>query len=113
LSLRNRLLNHKDGSKVLALPHIDVAAFEDLLAAGETIELVVDGGAPQLVTLAGVTAGVATAAEIAANLTAQLAGAQGVVDGMQVRVVSDSPTGSVICTGGTAIGGAKLDFTVT
>ncbi|MBM4281149.1 MAG: DUF4011 domain-containing protein [Deltaproteobacteria bacterium] len=39
LSLRNRLLNHKDGSKVLALPHVDVAAFEDQLAAGEVIEL--------------------------------------------------------------------------
>jgi very-short-patch-repair endonuclease len=39
LSLRNRLLNHKDGNKVLALPHLDVAAFEDQLAAGDAFEL--------------------------------------------------------------------------
>jgi very-short-patch-repair endonuclease len=39
LSLRNRLLNHRDGAKVLAFPHLDLAAFEDALAAGETFEI--------------------------------------------------------------------------
>ncbi|MFM2162260.1 MAG: hypothetical protein RLZZ383_1772 [Pseudomonadota bacterium] len=39
LSLRNRLLNHRDGAKVLALPHLDLGAFEDALAGGEVFEI--------------------------------------------------------------------------
>lgn len=39
LSLRNRLLNHRDGAKVLALPNLDLGAFEDALAGGEVFEI--------------------------------------------------------------------------
>ena len=43
LSLRNRLLNHREGAKSLPLPRVDIGALEDALAAGDTLALLPRG----------------------------------------------------------------------
>jgi predicted nucleic acid-binding Zn ribbon protein len=79
-----------------------------VLADGDTLEVKVDGGAPQIATFraadfADIAAAVAS--EVAAKLNTRLAGAAGDVDGGAIRIVSASTaalTTAVEVTGGTA-----------
>jgi len=78
------------------------------LADGDTLEVAVDGGAPQLVTFAAADfadLAVALASEVAAKVNTTLAGAAAEVDGGGVRMVSASTaalTTAIEVTGGTA-----------
>jgi predicted nucleic acid-binding Zn ribbon protein len=78
------------------------------LADGDTLEVKVDGGAPQLVTFRAADFGdtaAAVASEVAAKLNTRLAGAAGDVEGGAIRIVSASTaalTTAVEVTGGTA-----------
>lgn len=78
------------------------------LADGDTLEVVIDGGAPQLVTFAAADfadLAAALASEVAAKVNTALAGAAVDVDGGGVRMVSASTaalTTAIEVTGGTA-----------
>lgn len=78
------------------------------LADGDTLEVVVDGGAPQLVTFAAsafADIAAALAGEVAEKVNTTLAGAAADVDGGGVRIVSASTaalTTAIEVTGGTA-----------
>jgi len=78
------------------------------LADGDTLEVVVDGGAPQLVTFAAAAfsdIAAARASEVADKVNTTLVGAAADVDGGGVRIVSASTaalTTAIEVTGGTA-----------
>jgi GEVED domain-containing protein/matrixin len=79
---------------------------------GQTIILSVDAGANQTITLAGVTNGAATPAQIAATINAQIVGGlafpvgpiAGPVDRVQIVSNLHDGTGTINVTGGTANG---------
>lgn len=83
------------------------------ISNGGTLDVEVDGGAPQTVVWASVTvAGAATADEVAADLNAQLIGATATAIGdIEVRIESDfvGPGSGIAATGGTTL--AALAFT--
>jgi len=78
------------------------------LSDGDTLEVKVDGGAPQIVTFAAADfadIAAALASEVAAKLNSRLAGAAEDVDGGAIRIVSTSTaalTTAVEVSGGTA-----------